>query len=258
MIQIPLQPFYVWCLVFLRTICLLSFFPLFGQDFIPVRIRIILAAVTALALAPVAPVTAAMFPGTLPGLAQLTLTEMALGFGVGLIGKILFAIVQFSGQLMGEQMGFGIINAIDPTGSRQVAVISEMLYLLSILVFMAADMHHVLLLTLARSFEILPPGGVRVTAGVASYMMGLGSAMFDLSLRFAMPVVLIVFVINVALGMIARGVPQINVFMESFPLRIIAGAGVLMLTLGFMVTLWERMFEGMDGMVGTLIRLMKG
>lgn len=258
MITIPLAPFYVWCMVFMRTISVLSFFPLFGDQFIRFRIRLILAIMIAAALSPVVPVTAAMFPATLRGLVQMGLTEALFGFGVGLIGRILFAVVQFSGQLAGEQMGFGIINAIDPTGSHQISVVAEMLYVLSILIFMTADLHHSFLSVLARSFQVLPPGGATINAGVTDFMMNMGKTLFDFSLRFAMPVILIIFVINVSLGMIARGVPQINVFMESFPLRIIAGMAVLMVSLGFTVSLWQNLFGDLEGMMGELLRLMKG
>jgi flagellar biosynthesis protein FliR len=257
MIAIPLQPFYVWIMVFLRAVFILAFFPLFGELFIPVRARILLAVMIAMVIAAVVPVNAAMFPATIPGFVRLALTEALLGFGVGLIGRILFAIIQFSGQLMGEQMGFGIINAIDPTGSHQVSVVAELLYVLAILLFMAANLHHAFLTTLARSFEILPPGGATLNPGVVKFMMQLGRTLFDLSLRFSMPVLLIIFAINIGMGMIARAVPQINVFVESFPLRIIAGLSVLMLSLGFTVALWQNLFGNLQNMMGEMVRLMK-
>jgi flagellar biosynthetic protein FliR len=101
---------------------------------------------------------------------------------------------------MGEQMGYGIVNAIDPTGSHQVSIIAEMLYVLALLLFLASGLHHTLLAVLERSYHVLPPGGEAVTPGLAKYMMGLGTILFDFSLRFAMPVIVIVFTINVALG----------------------------------------------------------
>ena len=146
-----------------------------------------------------------------------------LGFGVGLVGKILFAAVQFSGQLAGEQMGFGLVNAIDPTGSHQISVVAEMMYLASILVFLLGNFHHGFLRVILSSYSVLPPGGAIVTEGLNAFMKGMGSALFSFSLQFAMPVIVIVFAVNVGLGMIARAVPQVNVFMESFPLRIFGG-----------------------------------
>ncbi len=258
MIVLPLQPFFVWAMVFLRMACILTMFPLFGEKFIALRVRILLAAAIAIALTPVVPVQAEMFPLSLNGIIRLVMAEVLLGFGLALIGRILFAIVQFAGQLVGEQMGFGIVNSIDPTGSHQIAVVAELMYILSILLFLTWDMHHILLGVAAESFRVLPPGGAGINAGVSDFMVRLGTVLFSLSLQLAMPIIIIIFAINVALGLITRGVPQINVFMESFPLRIIAGLAMLMFTLTFTISLWENMFGEMQGMMTDLIRLMKG
>lgn len=258
MITIPLEPFYAWALVFLRTSFIIGFFPLFGEKFVPLRVRILMAAVVAIALTPVAPVTSAMFPSTVSGFLMLVFTEAMLGFGLGLIARVMFAIVQFSGQIAGEQMGFGIVNAIDPTGAHQISVIAEMLYVLSILVFLTSDMHHVFLAGISASFAILPPGEAALTADVAAFMVDLGTVLFSMSLQLAMPVIIIIFSINVSLGLIARGVPQINVFLESFPLRIIAGVSVVMLSLGFTASLWSNLFSQLDSMFTRLIGLMAG
>jgi len=168
MISIPLAPFLIWIMVFMRVIAVITFFPLFGENFIPLRVRVLMAAVIAIALCPVAPVSAAMFPASIPGFIRLVLTETLLGFGLGLIGKILFAIVQFSGQLAGEQMGFGIVNAIDPTGSHQVSVVAEMLYVMSILIFLTSGIHRAFISVLAQSFSTLPraaPRSARTSCG---------------------------------------------------------------------------------------------
>jgi len=256
MFTIPLTPLYVWFLVFMRGAFVLSFFPLFGENFVPLRVRVILAGTIAIALAHVAPFGPEAFPSTIGGFIQLVACEGILGFGIGMIGRIFFAIIQFSGQVAGEQMGFGLINAIDPTGPQQISVVAELQYLLAILVFLTANMHHTFIAVLGQSFSILPPGGATLTPGVSEFMTRLGTALFSLSLRFAMPVIAIIFAINVGLGMIARAVPQINVFLESFPLRIIAGLSVMMLTLSLTATLWQNMFGNLQGMMTSLLHLM--
>ena len=258
MIQVPLAPFYVWSLVFIRAGFIMGFFPIIGERFVPLRIRVLTAAVLAIAITPVVPFNASAFPSDPLAFVLLVLTEALLGFGIGMIGRILFGVIQFAGQMAGEQMGFGLVNAIDPTGSHQISVVAEMQYVLSILVFLSADLHHGFIHVIGASYEALPPGGASATPGVAEFMMGLGSVLFSFSLQLAMPIILIVFAINVGLGMIARGVPQINVFLESFPLRIIAGVAVLMLSLGFTMGLWLNMAEGIDGWMSDLIGRMRG
>lgn len=257
MIQIPLAFLYVFMLVLLRIGFVITFFPLMGETFVPVRARILLAMAISLALTPVVPVTAAMFPHTIVGFALMVLSEALFGFSIGFIGKIVFAVVQFSGQIMGEQMGFGLVNAIDPTGSHQTSVIAELQYILAILIFLVANFHHGFLRAAAASFSVVPPGGAVVGVGLTSLMMGLGAMLFALAVKFAMPIIVIVFAINVGLGMIARAVPQLNVFLESFPLRIMAGIAVLLITLGFTVGQWEDMMGGINGWLGQAVRGMK-
>lgn len=253
MITIPLEPILVWLMVFLRTGFLFAFFPLFGDGFVPLRIRIVLAAVFSLMLAPVVPVSASSFPTTTLAMATMAGSELILGFSVGFVGRALFAIVQFAGQIGGEQMGFGIVNSIDPTGMHQIAVVAEMQYLLSILVFLTAGLHHVFIAVLAASFNVLEPGQAVFTAGAAGFFLDLGRTIFSLTVQFAAPIILVVFVVNLSMAMIGRAVPQINVFLESFPLRIIAGVAVLIATLGILVQLWLNMFGSMESSLTTLL-----
>lgn len=258
MISIPLDPVYVWLMVFLRTALLLTFFPLFGEGFVPVKIRIVLAAATSFMLTPVVPLSADAFPSTLDGFVQLVASEALLGLSLGFVGRALFAVVQFSGQLAGEQMGFGIVNAINPTSGHQVSVVAEMQYLLSVLVFLAAGLHHLFLAVLANSFAILEPGAAIFSADLASFFMQLGRTVFTLTVQFAMPVIVVVFAINIAMAMVGRAVPQINVFLESFPLRIIGGLLVTIASLDFLVRLWLQMFRGMDSLFTDLLGILGG
>ncbi|MCE5229101.1 flagellar biosynthetic protein FliR [bacterium] len=257
MIQIPLEPFYVFMLVLIRIGFVMAFFPLMGESFVPVRARILIAVAISVALAPVVPVTAAQFPGTIVGFAVMVLSEAMLGFSIGFIGKIVFAVIQFAGQIAGEQMGFGLVNAIDPTGSHQTSIVAELQYIMAILIFLTANFHHGFLAAAAASFNMIPPGDAVAGAAVKDLMMGMGTMMFALAVKFAMPIIIIVFAINVGLGMIARAVPQLNVFLESFPLRIMAGISILLLSLGFMVGQWENMMGGIDGWLVQVVKGMK-
>lgn len=251
-------PVLVWLMVFLRTGFLMAFFPLFGDDFVPLRIRIVLAAVLAFVLAPVVPLSPDKFPVTTLAMLAMVASEALLGFSVGLVGRGLFAIVQFSGQIGGEQMGFGIVNSIDPTGSHQIAVVAEMQYLLSVLLFVAAGLHHVFLSVMAQSFNVLEPGQAIMSGEVAHFFVQFGRTLFSLTVQFAMPVILVIFVINLAMAMIGRAVPQVNVFIESFPLRIIGGLFVLMCTLGLLARLWLQMFGTMEGSISDLLVYLRG
>jgi flagellar biosynthetic protein FliR len=258
MMQFSLEPFLVWLMIFMRTAFILGFFPLVGDQFIPIRIRIVTAAVVSLALVPVVPIQSSQFPSGGGAMVMMLFSEAILAMGLGLTCRVLFGIIQFSGQIAGEQMGFGIINTIDPTGSSQISVVAEMQYILAIMLFFTADLHHAFLSVISRSFDLLPPGTPGVNHGVVDFMMGLGDTLFTLTIQFAMPVIIIIFAINVALGLIARAVPQINVFLESFPLRIMAGVGLILISLGVMAEMWMDMLSTLPEQMGWLMRLMAG
>jgi len=185
-------------------------------------------------------------------------SEAMLGFAIGLVGKIMFGIVQFSGQIAGEQMGFGLINTLDPSAMHQISVVAEMQYILAVLVFLVADFHHLVIKVLSASFRILSPGQAMSNPGVLEYFLRLGETMFELSLQFAMPVVIVIFSVNIGMAMIGRAVPQVNIFLESFPIRIISGLIVLTASLGFLVRLWIKMFEDLGYSLGELLNLFAG
>lgn len=258
MISIPLDPVLVWLMVFTRIAFLFVFFPVMGEGFLMARLRVIISGVVAFALTPVVPVSADLFPQTVSAMVFFIGSEALLGFSLGFIGKLLFAVIQFSGQVGGEQMGFGIVNAINPTSGHQVSVVAEMQYLLAILVFLSSGLHHVFISVLANSFAVLPPGSAEFTPGVADFFMNMGSALFNLSVRFAMPVIVVIFAINMGMAMIGRAVPQINIFIESFPLRIMAGVLVIIASLGILVQLWLQMFGSMEPAMAELLSLMRG
>jgi flagellar biosynthetic protein FliR len=109
---------------------------------------------------------------------------------------------------------------------------------------------------IAWSFTAVPPGGAAMSGPAVGLLMSLGSTMFRLALGFAMPVIVIVFAINMSLAMVARAVPQINIFMESFPLRIIAGLAVVMFGLGAMASMWTTLFEDMERSMARFVQLL--
>jgi flagellar biosynthetic protein FliR len=256
MINVPLQPFFVFVLVFLRTGLLLSFFPVLGERFLPLRIRILVSAAVAIALVGVVPVAPEMFPTSMPGIIRLIGTEALLGMGLAFIGRLMFSIIQYSGQIIGQEIGFGLVNSLDPT-AHQVTVVAEMQYMLGIMLFFALNLHHQIFQVLADSFTLLPPGSAGATLDLSRLMLRLGSTLFSLSIGFAMPVVAINFAINVAMGMVGRAVPQLNVFVESFPVRIIAGLSVMLLSLGFMASLWTDMFSTLGKLMNDAMLTMK-
>jgi flagellar biosynthetic protein FliR len=173
----------------------------------------------------------------LPALGEL-LCGAVLAFGL-LAG---FAAFQFAGRILDLQLGFGVAALIDPTTRTQVPLLGTLLYMAAIIAFFAIDGHHLVIRALAHSFTRFPPG-----SGLAAFDIGAVVTQFGLMFSFAAalaaPVMFVLLLVDVALAVMARTMPQMNVFFLSLPLKILIGLLVLVLSIRFMGPVAARLFE---------------
>jgi len=167
---------------------------------------------------------------------------VALGFAV----LLLFVGIQFAGQLVGLQMGFGIVNVIDPQSSNQVSIIGQYLNILAVLILLTTNGHHMILKGLVSSFDVVPLGGVELKASVAAKMIVLTSQAFIVAVKIAAPILLSLFLVSVALGILARTVPQMNVFIVGFPVQIAVGLTALIVALPMFFVLLGRLMGSLE------------
>jgi flagellar biosynthetic protein FliR len=184
-------------------------------------------------------------------LAGAVVTELVAGAVMGLAVSALFACVHLAGQLMGTQMGFAIVNVIDPLNAQQVGVVGQVLNILALFVFLAFDGHVMMLRALYESFQALPLGGGDPNqAVILSELVRLGAKLFEYGLRLALPITCVVMLVNVGLATIARTVPQVNVFLVGFILSIGLGLFVLIMALPTTVEFLKVVVrEGVEGAV---------
>ncbi len=239
-------------LVLARLAGLVLAAPIFGHALVPVRVRAGLAAVLAVAIAPALP--AVPEPATLPALAGALAVESALGALVGLVAQFIFAGVELGGQLAGIQMGFGIASLIDPQANAQVTVVAQWQQLLALLVFLVLDIHHLLLRALLESFRSAPPGGLVLTGIGLGGAVTLAGELFTLGVRVAAPVLVALLLTNAALGVLARTIPQLNVFVVGFPVNVGVGLVVLGVSLPFTFRLLAARFAALEPTLGALVR----
>lgn len=243
--------------VLVRVGMILALLPIFGETFAPARVRALVALGLTACLVPVVPVDPAAMPTTLGGLALALLPEFLLGLAIGLTARMVFAAVQFAGQLAGEQIGFGIANVIDPSNSAQISITAQIYYLFALLLFLALDGHHVLLAALVGSFEVVPMFTVRVSDELIGFLCGEVLHMFRLAVMIAAPVVAAMLLSNLALGLIAKAVPQINIFIESFTIHIILGLFLIGATFTALGVLLATEFTRLDAGLGTVLQLLR-
>ena len=231
-------------LVLARIAGLVVAAPLFGHLLVPLRVRAALALVLTAALVSV--VTPGPSPTGLLSLAGAVGLESALGVIMGLVAQFVFAGVMLGGQVAGMQMGFGMASLIDPQSHAQVTVVAQWQELLALLVFLVLDVHHLLLRALLASFQAIPPGGLGIGSAGLAGVLTLAGDVFSLGVRVAAPVLLVVLLTNAALGVLARTIPQVNVFVLGFPLNVGVGLVVLGAALPFTFRLLAARFAALE------------
>jgi len=245
-------------LIMFRTGAFLMIVPVFGHTSIPRLLRVWLIIIFALMIFPSAVVSEIQPPTTTFQLAMVILIELATGFAMGFAVIILFSAVQFAGHMIGLQMGLAVASVIDPMGAGQISIIGEFYYLLSLLVFLLIDGHHYVIEALVRSFELIPLGGGVFGAGLGEYILALTGNLFIIAVKLAAPVIITLFIVNVVLGIVARTVPQMNVFIVGFPLAIGVGLITIRFSFPFLKTVLVTAFKGLEMDIINIIRLLQG
>jgi len=156
----------------------------------------------------------------------LVVGEIVIGLALGLAVNFVFQAVQQGGHMIVQQMGFAESGIIDPTTGEETETMAVFMETTFILLFLGANGHHLLLRVLGRSYQVFPLGGAPDAAALASGLVAAGSMMLLLALKLAAPALAAFLVLAVVLAIVARVLPDMNVLMESFPLRV--GLGLFM------------------------------
>jgi flagellar biosynthetic protein FliR len=243
----------MFLLVLARLAGLFGTAPVLGDARVPVRVRAGLAAVLAAALAP-AVATPAALPTTLWGVAGAVAVESGLGAMLGFVAQLVFAGVELGGQLAGIQMGFGLDTLIDPQTQGRITVVSQWQQLLAMLVFLALDVHHLLIRAVLASFRTAPPGGLVLSGVGLGGAIGLSGELFAIGVRIAAPVLIALLLTNGALGVLARTIPQLNVFVVGFPVNVGVGLVVMGASLPFTFRLLAARFGDLEPTLSAMVR----
>ena len=233
----------------------ISFIPLFNTRNIPVQWRIaFLMLITffawSMGLADTVPAER-----PLSVYALTLLTETFTGIALALIIQFFFAGIQLAGQLIDTQMGFGIMNVVDPLSGTQAPILGNFKFVLAILVFLQIDGHHQFIKALFDSYESFPIGQSFLFSPhfMQTYLVYFGN-IFIIGCKLSMPIVGTLLVTDFVLGIMARTVPQMNIFMVGMPAKILIGFFVLLVTLPLFIYLLNTSFGEMINKIYDLIR----
>lgn len=229
----PLDAIQLFILLLFRVLGVVGAAPVFGGVQVPLQAKLALGLALTVLLYPLALADPASFP-VIPSwfhLLGLAVQEVLLGLFLGFMAQFVFFAVQFAGQLVGMQMGFGIVGVLDPDSGAQISIIAQLQYTVAIVLFLLLNGHHLVLQSLWQSVELLPIGGAHLDGLLLEEGIRQSGRVLTLGVQLAAPVLAALLLAEVAMGVIARTVPQMNIFIVGFPVKIALGVFMLVMTL---------------------------
>ncbi|GHB08610.1 flagellar biosynthetic protein FliR [Salinicola rhizosphaerae] len=256
MIDITSAQWQSWItLFFWPTVRILAFLmasPLWSTSAVPRQVKLLFGMAIALAIAPTLPPMPDIPLFSLTGLVVM-LQQLLIGIAMGMVLRIMIAVVQTAGEFISMQMGLGFATFYQPEAGTNTMVLSRFLEIMTLLMFMAMNGHLISLQILAWTFEVLPVGADSLDTSFAETLVRWGGTIFSSGLLLAIPVVTALLLINLSLGILNRASPQLSIFSVGFPMTLTAGL-VLFLALvpnlgGFWSDLFDQQLRFMQGLI---------
>ena len=258
----PLLPFpsprevIFFMLVLSRVAGIFAALPVFGGRRIPATIKAIVVFMITLVCFPTLTMTPPQVPTDAFSLALLMLSELMIGLTLSFITQIVFAAVEFSGQILGMQMGLTISSILDPSQGTQTQIMSVLQTLFATLMFLSLNIHHQFIRAIMDSFRIIPLGGWHQSGALVNFLVMRTADIFIIGIRLAAPVMVALLLTTIALGIMARAFPQMNIFMISMPLNIGLGLVILGMTLSIFFHVLQVSFGHLTEQIDIVYTLM--
>lgn len=235
-----------WIVAFIfplaRILAFIASAPLWSNAGVPRQTRLILGIAITAALAPALPAMPAVAPGSLGGL-WIMFQQMLIGIGMGFAARIVFTAFDLAGEFIGFQMGLGFATFYDPLSASQTPVIAEFVNLVALLLLLSMNGHLLYFATLAQSFSAIPVSAIPLGNGSWINLVELGGKIFSAGLLLALPIVVALMITNIALAVLTRAAPQLNIFALGFPLTLIGGFVALAISLNYLSGPIQGVFE---------------
>lgn len=241
---------YLW--PFFRLASFFMAMPLIGSRNVPRRIRLVLAAFTALLLAPVLPPMPAMDALSWQAIV-VVMQQIVIGTALGFFLQLFFQLFILAGQMISMQVGLGMATMMDPVNGGSVPILGQMYLIFASLMFFVLDGHLILLEIFAHSFYSYPvsadPYAILAYVDVAAW----GAWLFTSAFAIALPIVTAVLVVNFSFGFISRAAPQMNIFALGFPMTMLMGLAIVWFAVAAFQTLFDTHFSEALGMLRNLV-----
>ncbi len=236
-------------LTFARVGAMVMLLPGLGETNIPVRIKLSVALLLALIILPLHRADYHIDMNSMAALLVLMIYEILIGVVLGATARVTLAALQVAGAVIAQQLGLGFVTTIDPTQGQQGVLIGNFLTLLGVTMLFATDSHHLVIAALNDSYSIFRPGEVVPSGDVAELATRAFTAAFKIGMQLAAPFLVFGLVFNIGLGVLARLMPQMQVYFVGVPLSIMAGFLI------FGVVLAAMMGSFLDYFIGVMHQL---
>jgi flagellar biosynthesis protein FliR len=231
-------------LAFARIGAMVMLMPGLGESNIPVRIKLSIALLLTLIMLPLHRQAYQIDTQSLTSLLVLMLQEIFIGVVLGATARVTLGALQVAGSVIAQQMGLGFVTAVDPTQGQQGLLVGNFLTMLGVTLIFATDSHHLVIAALNDSYKIFAPGELMTSGDVASLATRAFSTAFKIGLQLSAPFLVFGLVFNIGLGVLARLMPQMQVYFVGAPLSILAGFLILAAVLAAMMGTYLDYFIG--------------
>ncbi|OPJ57103.1 flagellar biosynthetic protein FliR [Alkalithermobacter paradoxus] len=245
----------LYILIFSRLIGLFVVAPIFGRNNLPNIFKLGFCLIIAYIILPYVEgsgVTQLSFFETI----FLAIKELLIGLVIGFIAYIIFSIFFIAGSFIDMDLGFGMASVMDPQYGAQVPITGNFIYTIGTVVFMILNGHHHLIRSLVNSFYIFPVNSlISINNNLFIFLVKLLDYIFTSAIKIAIPVMIAIFLTNLILGILARTMPQMNVFVVGMPLKLIIGILIISIVFPYYISIMKDMFNSIYEFIHKIIRI---
>ncbi len=252
--NLPADSILSFLLTLMRVSIIMFMLPIFSSDRAPMQVKAFATIVITLGIWPQLSLPGIAMPAHPIDIVLLFVNELVLGLVISMCINFVFMGIQAGGELFGFQMGFTMINFADPLTGNQTGITAFFLWMVSTLTFLALDGHLYMLQAFAMTFRVIPAGGLVLSELLMHEVLTLSAQMFVIALKIAAPVMVSLFLIELALALVSRASPQVNIMDVGFPIKI--GAGFFFLGM-LLVVMSEYMANYIGGMAAMLSNILE-
>ncbi|HWM82908.1 MAG TPA: flagellar biosynthetic protein FliR [Pseudolabrys sp.] len=234
-------------LIFARIGTMVMLLPAIGESSVPARMRLTLALVLTAILLPLHRADYAVDLSAWGALLVMLGKELLIGFVLGLTARLAISALQVAGTVVAQQLGLGFVTAVDPTQGQQGVIVGNFLTVLAITLIFATDMHHLVIAALNDSYRLFRPGEMPIPGDIAELITRTVAAAFRIGIQLAAPFLVFGILFNLGLGVLARLMPQMQVYFVALPLSIMLGLALLVLVMSAMMGSFLDYLQGVLG-----------